>query len=190
MKPKFLPAWIVAALSVIWPLSAPAALKDILQFEDKMEKSYDMSGKIYDTQSLQRVKNYDGLKEFRTTPRNDMPTFGLPAENKGFNKSFRVSESRVFNGRSYLDASQSYRTGPATGFSGNYSTRNAAGFDTGANPMGDKTYKPARERYEGPELTRKTTEIEIINQTLQNKKDLKGGVLSMSEVREILNKRE
>jgi hypothetical protein len=65
-----------------------------------------------------------------------------------------------------------------------------APFTREANPMGERRFAEADRRYEGPELKRRTTEIEIINQALKTKEEAEGRVLSMEEVRAVLNRFE
>jgi|GEM_PF-2820261 len=190
---RIIPVSILVVLVLCGTQSLPAALKDMLQFEDKMNKPYNMSDKLFDTNEFKGTKKYEGLKEFKTTPLNSsQPAYPMPAANKSFDRSAKIPAGggQVFTGKSFLAADKVYPTGPAGGFSGNYQTRTSAEFSTATIPMGEKTYAGADKRYQGSEMQRKTTEVDIINKTLHNKESLKGGTLSMDEVREILNKTE
>ena len=187
------PLSILTVLALCGTQSLPAELKQMLQFEDKMNKPYNMSEKLFDTGEFKGTKKYEGLKEFKTAPINgSQPAYPMPAANNAFDRSAKlpVGGGQVFTGKSYLATDKAFPTGPAAGFTGEYPTQTSGEFSTANNPMGDKTYADGDKRYQGSELQRKTAEIDIINKTLHNKESLKGGVLSMSEVREILNKRE
>lgn len=187
------PICILMVLFFCGTSSLPAALKQMLEFEEKMNKPYNMSDKLFDTGEFKGTKKYEGLKEFKTSPINDsQPVYPMPAANKSFDRSVKMpgGGGQVFTGKSYLSTDKAFPTGPAAGFSGDYQTKTSGEFTTALAPGYDKAYAGGDRRYEGPELRRRTVEIDIINQTLRNKESLKGGVLSMEEVKEILNKRE
>jgi len=187
------PLSILVVLAFCGTHSLPAALKQMLQFEEKMNKPYNMSEKLFDTGEFKGTKKYDGLKEFKTSPINgSQPVFPMPAANKSFDRSAKMpgGGGQVFTGKSYLSTDKVFATGPAGGFSGDYPTKTSGEFTTALAPGYDKSFASGDKRYEGPEMRRRTAEIDIINKTLQNKESLKGGTLSMEEVKELLNKRE
>lgn len=170
-----------------------AALKDMLKPELRMEKPNEMREKTFDTKLFQTKGAYNGMKQFKVSPMKDLPGYKSTPANSAFEKQFAVPEKYVFTGREYLPVG-----GPvsdmagkqAPGFDGRYKTEAAPGLSAESDAMAKQTYVDSGKQYRGPELDRKTTEIELINQTLRNKESLKGEVLSMQEVREILNKRE
>lgn len=187
------PFSILVVLVFCGTQSLPGALKDMLHFEDKMNKPYNMSEKLFDTGELKATKKYEGLKEFKTPPINgSQPAYPMPPANKSFDRSVKMpgGGGQVFTGKSYLGTDKVFSTGPAPGFSGNYPTKTSGEFTTATAPGYDKTFAGGDKRYDGPELRRRSAEIDIINQTLRNKESLKGGTLSMEEVKELLNKRE
>lgn len=190
---RLFPFSILVVLVFCGTQSLPGALKDMLHFEDKMNKPYNMSEKLFDTGEFKGTKKYEGLKEFKAPPINgSQPAYPMPAANKSFDRSVKMpgGGGQVFTGKSYLSTDKVFSTGPAAGFSGNYPTKTSTEFTTATAPGYDKSYAGGDKRYEGPELQRRTAEIDIINQTLRNKESLKGGTLSMEEVKELLNKRE
>jgi len=180
-------AWVICG---IHPLAAES---NMLKPELRMHRPNDMAEKKFDTKSFQTPGKYGQLNEFKVGSPMEMKSYKPPAQNKNFDRVFSTPEKAVFTGQAYLPsaaATEAFAGKGASGFDAQYPVSAAEGLSTGANPMGGQTYSASQKRYRGPELERKTTEIELINQTLRNKESLKGGVLSMEEVREILNRRE
>jgi hypothetical protein len=181
---------VACAVCGVAPLAAES---NMLKPELKMHRPNDMAEKKFDTKSFQTRGKYGQLNEFKVGSHLQMESFKPSAPNKNFDREFSTSENGVFTGQAYLPsgrATEAFTGKAAGGFDGRYPVSAAQGLAAAAPPMGEQTYSESQKRYRGPELERKTTEVELINQTLRNKETLKGGVLSMEEVREILNKRE
>lgn len=182
--------WVACAICGTHPLAAES---NMLKPELKMHRPNDMAEKRFDTKSFQTRGYYGELKEFKAAPQMDLKTFKAPGANKAFDRTFDTSGNKVFTGQAYLPsgvALADFTGSKASGFDASYPVSTAQGLSTEANPMGGQTYSDSQKRYRGPELERRTTEIELINRTLRNKESLKGETLSMEEVREILNRRE
>ena len=186
--------WIVPIVAcAICGVAPLAAESNMLKPELKMHRPNDMAEKRFDTKSFQTRGTYGELKEFKVAPQMNLKSFKTPEANKAFDRSFDTAGNKVFTGQAYLPsgvALADFTGSRASGFDAQYPVTTAQGLSMEANPMGGQTYSASQKRYRGPELERKTTEIELINRNLRNKESLKGETLSMEEVRDILNRFE
>lgn len=168
-------------------LPSRAALEDMLRIEQS--KTNDMASRVFDTRQF----NTKTLNEFRSIPVQELPAspvFRTGQRPDWLSKKVPLQKAEVFTGRFTVKPLE----GPFSGTS-SLSGRRAElpdrpGFDTSINALGNRTFVDAGRRYQGPELERKTVEIEVINQILRNKEGVEGRTLRMDEVRAILNARE
>jgi hypothetical protein len=178
--------WIVLILWGLAPL-ASASLQDILKIDES--KANNMADLKFDTKKFQ-AREFEGVREFKTERLNPNKEFRTNRMFDPGGRAIGTPVAEVFTGTSRL-------RGDATMFSRSSSLGEKrvelpgrAPFTREANPMGERRFAEADRRYEGPELKRRTTEIEIINQALKTKEEAEGRVLSMEEVRAVLNRFE
>jgi hypothetical protein len=168
-------------------LGAQAALKDILEIDKT--KANTMADLKFDTKGF-AARDFQGLKEFRTDQINPGKEFKTDRRYNPGGREFPTTQAEIFTGESVLkgETSMFSRTSSLQGRKPELNDRTP--FTQADNPMGDKRFNAADRRYEGPELKRRTREIDIINSTLRAKEGAEGRVLSMDEVRDILNKNQ
>jgi hypothetical protein len=174
---------------IMWGLAplASASLDDILKIDET--KANTMADLKFDTKAFQ-ARDFQGLREFKTERINPNQEFRTNRTFDPGGRAIGTPAAEVFTGTSTL-------RGDATMFSRSSSLGEKRAelpgrtpFSRESNPMGERRFAAAERRYEGPELTRRTTEIEIINQALKAKEGAEGRVLSMDEVRAVLNRFE
>jgi len=167
------------------PLSA--ALKDILVIDET--KANSMADLKFNTREFQ-AREYNGLREFKTGAFNANKEFRTNRTFDPGGRSLGRPVAEVFTGTSTFNGEARMFSGTSA-FSGKKAeVGGSEPFGRELNPMGERAFAGADKRYDGPELKRRTREIDIINDALKAKEGAEGRVLSMDEVREILNKSE
>lgn len=180
----------LVVLAIAWLGGAGRAvggLKDILEVQQ--DKTNDMAERLFNTKTIE-TRQFDANREFKVRQFEVPSKFQADRRFHPGGREITVREAEIFTGKARVRVA-------ADGFErrSNWDGRKVevpgrAPMEVTLNPAGERTYREAGLRYDGPELRRRTTELERMEQALRERESKEGRVLSMDEVKEILNKFE
>ena len=169
-------------------LTLQASLSDMLNPPDP-KKMHDYTTERYFTKEFKTQELTEKGSSYFSTKSSDMGN----TENKQFKgdfntKSFKGAGTFPVEANSKFSAGNIYQPGGRE-FKGKALEFQAARESGQVSHFADKKLPLVEQRYTGPELKVISKEVNIINETLKNKDDLKDQRLSIAEIREILNKK-
>lgn len=179
--------WILVVVWLGLVAWGQAGLKDILEVDQN--KTNDMAERLFDTKTFQ-TRTFDANKEFRSGRFDANRQFQTGQRFDPGGRAIPVEAAEIFTGSARLSgvARGFERRSPLEGREAE--TRGRLPVAAEANPLGERNYRDSTLKYEGRELSRRTRELEVMERALRDRESKEGRVLSMSEVKEILNKYE
>ena len=165
-----------------------AGLSDMLESPDS-KKQRDYTDNRFFTKEFKTQEFSTGASSYFNTKNSGMDK----SENKQFKgefntKNFRGASVYQTDVNPFFSTSKTFDAGGRE-IKGKELEFKAARESGQESHLGDKKFSQAELRYNGPELKTITKEVNIINEALKNKDDLKDQRLSIAEIREILNKK-